>query len=87
MRAETTSERPSLVNISAKAGNVKCNDRILEDLNTTIRRSIMNEDCNEPLYRHKHGTLQAALMEQTNLWLRRKKRSLIQEFLVSSSIF
>jgi hypothetical protein len=53
MRAETTSEKSSILNISGKAGKVKCNIRIVQDLNTNIRRPIVNKGGNEPLDRHK----------------------------------
>jgi hypothetical protein len=61
-RGEATSGSSGVLIISGKAGNVKSNINILEDLNTNIRRSAMNEDRNDPLDRHKSRRLPAALI-------------------------
>jgi hypothetical protein len=61
-RGEATSGLSGVLIISGKAGNVKSNINSQEDLNTNIRRPIMNEDRNDPLDRHKSRTLLAALI-------------------------
>jgi len=61
-RGEITSGTFGLLITPGKAGNVKCNINILEDLNTNIRRPIMKEDRNDPSDRHKSSRLLAALI-------------------------
>jgi hypothetical protein len=62
MRGEVTSETSGIIITLGKTGNMKCNINILEDINTNIRRPIMNEDRNDPLDRHKSSRLLAALI-------------------------
>jgi hypothetical protein len=52
----------SILIISGKAGNLKCNINTLEDLNNNIRRPIMNDDRKDPLERHKSSRFLAALI-------------------------